>query len=156
MCLCILGCRRRIDAETFEAINVAEMSGVSYDELLRQCLDLVDDSPETIDHLSDQLDALCALVDVDDDNALYRVVIERQVMARCGTLMRATWDWKGVDAGLLASLRLQIINLRTLILGRAIELTRLDIQPAHEMLDSQYLFLLERWSIGVPDAQLCE
>lgn len=77
-------------------------------------------------------------------------------MARCGTLMKATWDWNGVDEGILASLRQQIINLWTLILGSSIELDRLDIQPAREMLDSQFLFLLERWSIIVPDALLCK
>lgn len=156
LCSCILGCQRQIEAETVGGINMAEIAGVSYNELLRQCLSLGDDSPETVDPLSDQLDVLCSLLDADGTDALYRVVIQKQVMARCGTLMRASWDWKGVDAELLASFRLQIISLWRLILGRAISNSRLDTQPAREMLDSRYLFQLERWSISAPDAQLGE
>lgn len=137
---------------------MSKIAGVSYDELVRQSFDLVEASasPEIVDYLSDQLNVLVALLDADNTDACFRVVIQSQTMARCGSLIRASWDWKGVDAGLLARSRLQIITVWKLVLGRATILTRPDIQPAREMLDSQYLFLVERWSINAPDAQLCE
>lgn len=147
-------------------INVAALTGLSYDQLIRQCLDAPGngkfgdtlEQPQIYSQMH-HLSTINILLDVDHSPALNAVVSTQHLISYSATLMKAiettpqyahdtdpnrdssSYDWHD-----------SMILMWRDIFVEALE--RKDERPAVEAFDTKVVFLLEIWSVDALENQI--
>lgn len=148
--VCIVWCRGAGDDDKLPKVNMANICDVSHTELLRQCLELPDNSQTNIVNYVYEYDSLVTLVHADNSRSLYTAMCEAQVVAKSVATLNATWNIDPAEG--MDILRTAIIELWQLVLRISIKLK--DGKLVDEILASNGLFALERLSLEVPSTNL--
>lgn len=128
-----------------DRLNIAQISGESYDMLVKQCLATLNNSADLIRINTEQLNTLTTLIEEDGSAPLLNTIISHNVLARSTEILQYTWSLDSVgDTTLLQICRQHIVNLWQSI--HEFSELQLDARSARLMLELKHVFLLERWS----------
>lgn len=146
--------------EVFEAhtgknfFSVAAFAGISYHEIFRQCTGTALSTPKGIEAQMAQMKLVSTILRVDRSEPLLDALLANDVLARMMHIMRNTWDIY-LDTLPQASADSDVWHNRMIVaLLVVIDMERslgTSSKVALEIIQANFLYILERWSISAND-----